>query len=192
MRDYILISHLFFAWKHCSNVSKNHKRRTHEREKIQVSGETLKNCPREGKSANPNEENNKVPNEGQDKVPREKSSNVGYASRKPDQNWFHDATTRIKIKRNSVRYEKGQEELLNQCVSQTQGYDTESENELRHGRKSVTVCDINFDKVQKVDNKVEAEPPVHWKMADIKVTNFDSRIFQTTLKDQKQSLRGVL
>ena len=83
----------------------------------------------------------------------------------PAENQIRDdsinATTRIKIKRNSVRYEKGQEELLNQCVSQTQGYDTESENELRHGRKSVTVSDINFDKVQKVDNKVEAEPPVH-------------------------------
>lgn len=63
----------------------------------------------------------------------------------------------------------------------TEGYDTEFKNEPKHGKESVTVSDLNFDKVYKVENKVEARTPLHRQMADIKETNFSSRISQTTL-----------
>ena len=47
----------------------------------------------------------------------------------------------------------------------------------------MTFSYLNFDKAHKVDNKTEARPPMHGKMADIIKTNFDSRKFKTTLQN---------
>ena len=47
---------------------------------------------------------------------------------------------------------------------------------------------LKFHKDQKVDNKVEAGPPLHGKIAEIIKTCFNSRISKTALKDTKLSL----
>ena len=82
----------------------------------------------------------------------------------------------IKIKRKQVSYEKTPQEVRDQYVSQIEDYDTQFESELRHGKESVTASNFNFDKIQKVDNKVEVGPLLHGKITDTMKTNFNSRI----------------
>lgn len=100
---------------------------------------------------------------------REKSSAVENTSRKTGkkktQGHHHqDQNRKIQVK-------KSQEEVLNQYASQTESYDTEFESQIRHGKKSVIVSDLNFDKVQK------------GRMVDIMETNFNFRNSQAILKD---------
>lgn len=51
-------------------------------------------------------------------------------------------------------------------MSQNEGYEIEFESELRHGKESVTVSALKFEKIPKVENKVQAEPPLNRKMTD--------------------------
>ena len=69
-------------------------------------------------------------------------------------------------KRKKIR---SSEEVFNQYVSETDGYDSE------FGRESQSVQSLNLDKVQKIDNQE--------KMVDIICSNFASRISQTTSKE---------
>ena len=72
-------------------------------------------------------------------------------------------------KRKKIR---SSEEVFNQYVSETDGYDSE------FGRESQSVQSLNLDKVQKIDNQE--------KMVDIICSNFASRISQTTSKETEK------
>ena len=114
---------------------------------------------------------------------KEKPPAVENNSNKLGKKHPQDHHDHVPSKKKQVRYEKSQEEALNQFVSQNEAYEIEFESELRHGAESVILGPLKCEKYPKVENKVQAGPVLYGNMADIIEKNFSSRIYRTNLKD---------